>query len=205
MSTLKDAVRERFDAQSLDSAQLAALQAAIANRETATPRRRARTFAYAAAISAVVLLASMVGFQAYDQHRTHTLMQAIAVEVADNHLKLKPLEVEASDFAVVRDYFDRLEFQLVAEPAIAGAPGDRLLGGRYCTIQGSDAAQLRVATADGALSTWYEAALPPGQLKRLPAVGEGDAAAVIDIKGLRVRLWREHGIVFAEARPPPGS
>ena len=205
MSTLKNAVRERFDAQSLAPAQLEALQATMAGHDTVEPRRPARTMVYALAVSAVLPLASLVGFQAYDQYRTNALVQAIAVEIADNHLKLKPLEVEAADFDVVRNYFDRLDFRLVAEPAIAGAPGDRLLGGRYCTIQGSDAAQLRVATADGGLTTWYEAVLPPGQLKRLPAIDEGDAAAVIEIKGLRVRLWREHGIVFAEARPAAGD
>lgn len=207
MSNLKQQVRERFESIGLDVDQMRALQARIDANESPQTGHRPATFRSSgrAAMAFVVLATTLsVGGYLYDRHQTTRLIRNIAAEVAANHVKLKPLEVEASELDVVLGYFDRLDFQLVASPRIAGGAGDRLLGGRYCTIQGIDAAQLRVASADGVLSTWYEATLPPGQLDRIPSLEQGDTVAVVDIKGLQVRLWREHGIVFAEAKAPPG-
>jgi hypothetical protein len=132
------------------------------------------------------------------------LLEAIAIEVADNHLKLKPLEIESADLRSVLGYFEDLDFQLQASPRITGNPGDQLLGGRYCTIQGIDAAQLRVIAADGVLSTWYEATLPAEQLQLVPEMGDGQQPAEFLVRGVDIRIWQEHGVVFAEAKEAAG-
>ena len=138
--------------------------------------------------------------QMVQEHGARVLLKAIAVEVANNHLKLKPLEIESRSLNEVLSYFDRLEFQLLESSRITENAGDQLLGGRYCSIQGIDAAQLRVASADGELSTWYEATLPAEKLEQIPDINQGEIPAEYAIKGLRVRIWREQGVVFARAR-----
>jgi hypothetical protein len=100
----------------------------------------------------------------------------------------------------VLGYFTDLDFQLLASPRITANSGDRLLGGRYCTIQGIDAAQLRVAASDGTLSTWYEATLPADELKRIPDIDAGERPAEFVVRGVDIRIWQENGIVFAEAK-----
>jgi hypothetical protein len=156
--------------------------------------------------AAIVLLAvgSLVSIQQYDSYRAAGLLEAIAIEVADNHLKLKPLEIESADLRSVLGYFEDLDFQLQASPRITGNPGDQLLGGRYCTIQGIDAAQLRVIAADGVLSTWYEATLPAEQLQLVPEMGDGQQPAEFLVRGVDIRIWQEHGVVFAEAKEAAG-
>ncbi len=204
--SLKQSVVERFEAVELDADQLARLEAQTAASSVQRSARQTR-FAWlgwpAATAAAVILSIGLyLGNHFYQEHSANVLLQAIAVEVASNHLKLKPLEVKSENLRDVLRYFDRLDFQLLESTSIASNAGDQLLGGRYCSIQGIDAAQLRVASADGQLSTWYEATLPTEKLARIPSLDDDDQPAVFTVKGLRVRIWREHGVVFAEARQP---
>jgi hypothetical protein len=82
-----------------------------------------------------------------------------------------------------------------------GRPSRPLLGGRYCTIQGITAAQLRYRAPDGTLSTWYEGTLPPRQLAAVPDLSAGGRPSRHLVRGIDVSIWQEHGLVFAEARP----
>ena len=199
---LKQAVRDRFEAIELSEAQLDELGAQLQQAERETPAKTPawrQAAAVAAAISLLVV-GGFVGNQAWQSHQDLILLQAIAEEVADNHLKLKPLEVESSDLPSVLGYFENLDFQLLASPRITGNAGDRLLGGRYCSIQGIDAAQLRVVASDGTLSTWYEATLPADKLKRVPDLDAGERPAEFVMRGVDIRIWEESGLVFAEAK-----
>lgn len=209
--SLKQSVREKFESLELDVNRLAKLESridtSVAQRSSRQGGPRWSSWSTAAAVL-ILSLGGFFGNLVYQEHSANALLEAIAVEVADNHLKLKPLEVESQSLREVLSYFDHLEFQLLESPRIAGNAGDQLLGGRYCSIQGIDAAQLRVASADGELSTWYEATLPPEKLELIPNIDAGNQPAVFVVKGLRVRIWRERGVVFAEARRPntdPGS
>jgi len=201
--SLKQSIVDKFDSVKLDSEQLATLEDQLAthqsNRLESHSRRNWLTLA---SIAAVLVLAVIIPFgnDAYRDRQTDTLVSAIALEVANNHLKLKPLEVESSDLTKVLNYFDKLDFDLVETGSITGNPGDRLLGGRYCTIQGIDAAQLRVKSRDGKLSTWYEGILPAEKLELIPNINRGEVPAVRAVKGLQVRVWQEQGVVFVEAK-----
>ena len=199
---LKQVVRDRFDDIELSEAQLDELAAKLAVGEPASPAKKPAWLRLPAVAAAVVVLAigGVIGTQVYQSHQDQVLLQAIAVEVADNHLKLKPLEVEGSDLPSVLGYFTDLDFQLLASPRITGNAGDRLLGGRYCSIQSIDAAQLRVVAVDGTLSTWYEATLPAGKLRRIPDMDAGERPARFMERGVDIRIWQESGVVFAEAK-----
>jgi anti-sigma factor RsiW len=197
---IKQVVRERFQDVRLTPEQLGALRrsAGISQRQAA--RRPPRIVA----IAAVILVSIAVGWlggTVFDARQTDRLLNDIATEVIANHLKLKPLDVRGSDLANVLAYFDRLDFQPLGSSRIAAGPGDSLEGGRYCSVQGIAAAQLRVSHGDGALSTWYVASLPPEQMVRIPDPTRGDPPAEVLLKGVRVSLWQEHGLLYVEARP----
>ncbi len=203
--SLKQVTIDKFDDIELNAKQLKQLQQQIdaATSRRALPRKAIAWPVWSAVSVALILVIGLVlANPFYRQDDASELLEAIALEVANNHLKLKPLEVKSQNLRQVLSYFEGLDFQLVESASIVGAAGDRLLGGRYCSIQGIDAAQLRVESADGELSTWYEATLPPAKLKHIPDLDNGAAPAVISAKGLRVRIWRNHGVVFAHARRP---
>jgi hypothetical protein len=193
---LKQTLRDRFAEVELSDAQLDELGALVASGD----KRTRAWWRRAAAAIVLVAVGSLFAIQQYESISAHRLLESVAAEVADNHLKLKPLEIESGELRQVLAYFRDLDFQLQASPRITANPGDRLVGGRYCSIQGIDAAQLRVIAADGALSTWYEATLPPSKLRLVPDVGEGDRPAEFVLRGVGIRIWQEHGIVFAEAK-----
>ncbi len=199
---LKQALNDRFQDIELSDAQFGELAARLAADEQAAPAKKSAWLRLPVVAAAMIFLAvaGVVGTQAYDSHQDRVLLKAIAVEVADNHLRLKPLEVEGSDLPGVLSYFTNLDFQLLASPRITADSGDRLLGGRYCSIQGIDAAQLRVVASDGTLSTWYEATLPDDKLRRIPDLDSGEAPARFVVRGVDIRIWEESGVVFAEAK-----
>ena len=198
---MKQAIRDRFEDIELSKEQLDELSARFAAEEPAPAKKPAWLRVPAVAAAMIVLaIGGLLSTQVYQSHQDQVLLQSIAEEVADNHLKLKPLEVQGDDLPSVLGYFTNLDFQLLASPRITANSGDRLLGGRYCTIQGIDAAQLRVAASDGTLSTWYEATLPADELKRIPDRDAGGQPAEFVVRGVDIRIWQENGIVFAEAK-----
>lgn len=196
---LRKAVNARFENERLDTAQLAALRAMQSGDASHDAGRRRWM---AAGVAALVMAVVVGAFQVFDGRRVlsgERLLASIAEEVAANHLKLKPLEVEGSDLATVLDYFTMVDFQPVASPRL-GREDETLLGGRYCSIQGVSAAQLRYESPDGSVSTWYEGTLPDESLASVPDVTAGATPARFNIRGMDVAVWREHGLVFAEAR-----
>ena len=198
---IKQAIRERFEDIELSEAQLDELTARIAVEEpTAVRKPFWRQMPAIAAAIALLVVGGVFANLLYQSHQDRLLLQSIAQEVADNHLKLKPLEVQASDLPSVLSYFEELDFQLLASPRITANSDDRLLGGRYCSIQGIDAAQLRVVAGDGTLSTWYEATLPADKLDRIPDMDAGERPAEFVERGVGIRIWQEKGIVFVEAK-----
>ncbi len=122
-----------------------------------------------------------------------SLATAIAQEIARNHHKRADVEFTAATFADLRGQMDRLDFTPV-EPADLKARGFRLLGGRYCSIQGQLAAQIKLADPAGQVHTLYETRLN----ETFGAALEGE----VDVNGVRVHLWQEVGLLVGLASPP---
>ncbi|TAA45094.1 MULTISPECIES: hypothetical protein [Corallincola] len=122
------------------------------------------------------------------------LAQLIADEVVANHRKLKPLEVQGQELKLVRGYFRQLSFQPIDSAQLQQW---QLTGGRYCSIQGVDAAQLRYTDSEGGLSTLYQIALPTGWGKELFAERAAPAVMLYSA-GYRVRIWQEKGLLLAQ-------
>jgi len=205
---LKKHVQKQYRDVQLNPQQLQTLQQ-LGKENTAPPRRHHSLYSLVAGIALLGLgsvfwyrstLLPQLPPQAIQSASTTDeatrLARAIAVEVTKNHIKLKPLEVQSNQFAQVKNYFTELDFS----PVISGqfsTDQHQLLGARYCSIQGSTAAQIRYQHANGQVETLYETAYDPALFAALPSIEQGEAPIELMEKGLRVQIWLEKGLVFA--------
>jgi anti-sigma factor RsiW len=125
--------------------------------------------------------------------------QQIAHEVLTNHLKIKALDVETGSMRHIQTFFDRLDF----EPRMSAQLGENeltLIGGRYCTIQGAIAAQLKFKTPEGRIVTYYQAAYDRKRFGALPDTSQGARPAIINERGHQMHIWQESGLVMVTAQ-----
>ena len=121
-----------------------------------------------------------------------SLTEAIAKEIARNHYKREKVQFVARDYAELRKKMSKLDF-----PTIVSARLDpkrlRLLGGRYCSIRGQTANQIKLKDEKGRIHTLYET--------RVSDAVVGFTEGELKVNGLRVSIWRESGLLFGLASP----
>ncbi len=123
-----------------------------------------------------------------------TIEQLIAEEVATNHLKLKPLEASFNSMQGVKNYFKELGFS----PVKLILSGQTLLGGRYCSIQGVTALQLRLMNnKTNKVQSLYKTQYDRRIFRDFPVVAKGSKPITIYVKGMKVDMWVEKDILFA--------
>ena len=105
----------------------------------------------ALAVAASFLLAIVIG-QTYFFSRSAT--ELVLAEIAMNHNKRLNVEYPYQDYQKLQAAMDRLDFKLAP---LSDLPGEfSLLGGRYCSILGKLAAQLKVkGNNSGNIATLY--------------------------------------------------
>ncbi|GEM_PF-1590909 len=123
---------------------------------------------------------------------THDVTQSVAKEIVLNHNKRLAVEFTSENYAELGAMMSKLDFSLL-RPKQIETQGFRVLGGRYCSIQGNLAAQIRLADETGRIHTLYQSALTE-DLKKLQT---GD----LEQDGLKLTLWREGGLLFGLAGP----
>jgi len=194
---LRDAIRHEVERESLSSAQLENLmslqQAVLTDEAPARSRSRQLATACLVAVLGVFLLWTNTPGERTDYS------QSIAMEVVENHLKLKPLDVSAQSMTEVRQFFTQLDFMPITSKLAGsrfGLDERAMLGGRYCSIKGVSAAQLRYQGSGDGLSTLYEVAYDPGTFGPVPRLDKGESPRQLDIKGLTVSLWVEKGLLM---------
>lgn len=191
-TSLHQAVQAHLHQHELSDEQLRLLQQCQAQ---ARPPARARP-RLGLALAASLVLALMVALP-LALRQPQDLVDEIAAEVVHNHLRLKPLEVRADNLEAVGDYFTQLDFRL-AQTALLQGEGLQLLGGRYCSLQGITAAQLRLQDNEtGTLQTLYQTRYDPAIFKQLPKLEEGAPPRSTYIDGIKVQVWVEKGLLFA--------
>ncbi len=148
---------------------------------------------------AMLMLAVFIGSQMFfDSPVEGEMSQAIAMEVAKNHVKLKPLEVKAQTLGPIKAYFTQLDFSPV-NSALYARRDNTLLGGRYCSISGVTAAQLRYRDSQGQLQTLYEVGYDPLVYGPIPSVDEGEEPLVVMANGVKTTIWVEEGLLIVSA------
>ena len=199
---LKQAVTDRLEAFALNEEQLQQLEL-LAERAPAARRQPAPVFRYAIAGAVAAFLLAFVLTPLFMEQGD--VRQRIAMEVASNHIKLKPLEVETGSIDGIRDYFEKLDFMPVSS-ALLSRSGLQLLGGRYCSLQGVTAAQLRLEEpGSGKLQTLYQTEYIEDVFKDMPVMEQGDEPVELYAKGIRVKIWVEKGLLFALTELPDNA
>lgn len=195
---LRGALKTMLEAEALTGRELAELQRL--QQRTARPRwpASARWFTAALGGVAAALLVLVVSLALPTEPATG-IQQRIAHEVLTNHLRIKPFDVETDSMARVQAYFDRLDFMPRLSPHV-GNEKLALAGGRYCTLQGAIAAQLRFRLPSGEIMTYYQAVYDPGRFGALPDAGRGESPILVKERGFRMRLWQESGLVMVTAQ-----
>jgi len=125
--------------------------------------------------------------------------QHIAEEVLANHINIHALDMETSSMEQIRLGMDRLNFVPVSTKTTTG-DNLKLLGARYCTLQGVIATQLMFADEKGNLLTLYQAAYDPQQFGLLPDISQEQKPIAVVKNGVEIRMWVEQGVVIAQAR-----
>jgi len=189
---LKTSFKQHVESQSLSAAQLDQLMAMQAQHaESARPLKR---YVQAAAF-ALILLSGWL-FHAM-QTPEGSLDQRIGSEVVKNHIKLKPLEVQTNDMQAIREYFTELDFSPIQSQLLADN-NSTLLGGRYCSIQGVTAAQLRLKDkSTGQIQSLYQTVYDENVFSGLPKLEEGGKPVTVYANGVAVEIWVEKGVLFA--------
>ncbi|MGH1371831.1 MAG: hypothetical protein ACRBBW_07350 [Cellvibrionaceae bacterium] len=215
--TLKNHINDKTVQVRLTETQLQdllQLQSESSNTEPSKPKAGflQAPLTYVAASLAVFFLGILTAQQlALDIDSTNTqphlvshesLLQSIATEVVDNHLKLKPLDIETQAIDKARQFLDQLDFspiQSITAATSLGLGDYLLIGGRYCSIQGTSAAQLRYRR-DGQLRTLYQV---PYHLERYGPMPTAIDQPPLSLsrKGLNVTLWVERDLLMVLVSP----
>lgn len=198
--TLSEHLRRYYSGQEIENERLDRLvrlidmqagQSEHAERRVRTARRRrlALRASGAAAVAAMAVIALLAFFDRPDG--AEALAGAIGREIALNHNKNLLVEFPAGDYDELRSLMRKLDFA-PRRPAFLEAGRLRVLGGRYCSIQGQIAAQIKLQDDRGEIVTLYETSFsdPFGELV------QGERR----VGDLRIRIWREGGLVLGLAR-----
>ncbi|BAJ04199.1 hypothetical protein [Shewanella violacea] len=181
-----------------DSTHLQNIDDKVLQHELASRRLKASRGKYSLlALTASLLLVFILSVNIYPA--SQDMSWKIADEVAMNHIKMKPLELKSAQLAPLRDYFTQLDFSVVDSDLFAKQENS-MLGGRYCSIQGVTAAQIRYQTDKGKKVTLYEVGYNPKLYGEIPKIEKGEVPLSITVKGVKVSLWVEKGLLMAEAR-----
>ena len=191
---LKQSVRNHLESYSLAEDQFHKLES-LAKQAAPISTRQFSIFPFAVAGAvAAFLLAFFLSPLIMDQNNVR---ERIAMEVVTNHIKLKPLEIETSSIDDIRGYFKKLDFMPV-NSRLVDQFGLEIIGGRYCSLQGITAAQLRVRKpGTNTVQTLYQTEYRKNVFKDIPVLEDGDAPVDIYVKGVKVRIWVEKGLLFA--------
>ena len=196
---LKQAVRDHFEQRALSKVRLERLESL---QRINAPRPTGRhaivrpliAGSVAAAIAAFLVITLLFPPGSMD---SIPMTERIALEVARNHIKLKPLDVETDSMDGIRRYFTDLEFVPVQSTLLASADLE-LVGGRYCSIQSVPAAQLRIKVPySNRLQTLYQTEYHKDIFGMLPVMENGQPPVIVNVKGITVRIWVEKGLLFA--------
>lgn len=136
--------------------------------------------------------------------------EQIANEAIKNHVKLKPLDIRTRSMDGIRSYFKQLDFSPTYSNVLVNnfsLDDEQLIGGRYCSIKGVTAAQLRYRNLQSnhhnSVNTFYQVPYDAKLHGSIPNTSDGAAPKVLTVKGLEVSLWVEKGLlmVLVSERP----
>jgi len=192
---LSQATRAHYSREGLSDKKLEQYEKMLQAAENKMVASQSKKYSVMSAVASILVLL-VVAVQFYPTQ--NNIAFEIAQEVAKNHIKMKPLEVETDQLSDLKKYFTQLDFALI-DP---GMMADKTMhGARYCSIKGVTAAQLRYTETDSTNRiTIYEVEYKPEIFGKVSNLDEGMAPEEIELKGLLVKIWVEKGLLLVSAQ-----
>ena len=188
--TLKENIKDYYEEYQLSSRQTLKLQNILKRRipsNTAKFKFRPTRAQVAIAASLLVLV-----FVIVKTSSRSTSLEKLITEIAYNHNKNLDVEIESKSFVEVRKYLSKLDFSLVDSERLTHDTWD-LIGGRYCSLKGQLAAQLKLQNKlTQKYYTIYQLKIPRG-------IEDVSGFSETFESGVKVNLWLERGLLFAMA------
>ncbi|MFT6153398.1 MAG: hypothetical protein ACJAYK_001569 [Crocinitomicaceae bacterium] len=198
--SLKNVAENLFNEFELDDKKIKALLAL----ENASSKKRSyiRLLSKVASLFAVAVFITLFAINQNSYYKKENMVNLIVAEVVNNHRYLKPLEVTSSQLVSVSKYFNQLSFSPYASnnDSVVSALSNTLIGGRYCSIQGTTAAQLRMESSEGSISTLFQVGMSDSFLN-IPSFEKGEASIVKHKDGYEVQIWQEKGLLMVWVKP----
>jgi hypothetical protein len=203
-TSLREGIRDIVNEDRLDESELARLRllaetppTPVVDRPADPSRRRWLSVAAGAGIAAVagVVGASLVGRGGNTGVQANA--QALAEEIAYNHLRIAPLDYASGDLVRLREGFATLGFNLLDAAEVEGVPGV-LMGGRLCSVASVPAAMLRYRT-DAGVVTVYQALFDAQRHLGAADMDAGMPGNVRHARGVEVCLCHTQGVLLAVA------
>ncbi len=185
---LKENIKNIYNDKNLTSDQLDNLFAIQDKKEVKSRSKFSNIFSMQIFALFSVLLISFVSLRTFKNKVN--IEEAIIQEIAYNHNKQMSPELLSADLASVQGHLKSLNFSLVDSSKLKHLT---LVGGRYCSIQGKVAAQLKYKASAAGTSTVYQTVMPKGLKDKQFNNYEGD------YQGVHVKIWHEKGILFGVA------
>ncbi|MFD2178262.1 hypothetical protein [Veronia pacifica] len=156
--------------------------------ELTSPRMEKSRYPMLAYTFASVLLILCVFF-----FTTKNTLLSVTEEIAYNHKTNMQIEVASESLSEISLHLNRLDFSLINTTFFENDKW-RLIGGRYCSIGGKIAAQLKVFNiTEQKTYTFYQAKIPSNlNIER--------ERKTLHVDGVDVTLWRENGLLLGLAR-----
>lgn len=185
MKNLEQELKNYYRSKRLDSHRITAMQASVHEME-----RTRHSVSYLIPIAAVILLTLGIGLWLHistDSSLTHQ----VVTEIGHNHHQHGALVVESDQYGVVQAALSELDFPL--QPRRDNLVQDFLLvGGKYCTIQGLQAAQLKLNHRKSQIiHTLYVLPITDNIKDVEPGVYETN--------GVQVELWTDQLLLYGLA------
>jgi hypothetical protein len=187
---LKEGLKEYYAKHNLSTAQM--LQMQNIQKKSFSQFNRGRGLHAQWAIAAGVAALLFGAFIFFNTASRRTYIAELVSEVAYNHNRNLAMEIESNSLKEIASYLSRLDFSLI-HPARLASDNWEMIGGRYCSLKGQFAAQLKLRNkVNQKIYTLYQLE-KPRDINNFADFSEHFA------KGVKVDLWLERGLIVALA------
>lgn len=184
MKNLEQELKNYYRSKRLDSHRITAMQASVHEMQ-----RTRYNVSYLIPIAAVILLTIGIGLWLHIS--ADSITHQVVAEIGHNHRQHGALVVESDQYAVVQAALSELDFPI--RPRRDEFVQDFVLaGGKYCTIRGFQAAQLKLSHSKSQIiHTLY--VLPIAD--NIKDVEPG----IYETNGVQVELWTDQVLLYGLA------
>ncbi len=188
--TLKENIKDYYGGYNLSTRQLRQMQNIQTRLRASYYRRLKYRGAWATVASVAILLVFLFIFFNTTSRRAY--FTELITEIANNHNKNLDVEIKSNSLEDVGRYLSRLDFPLI-DSALLPRDAWELIGGRYCSLNGQFAAQLKFQNKmNRKIYTLF-------QLEKPIDITGVSGFSENFVNGVKVNLWIERGLVIALA------